>query len=121
MSGLVAAASLAAWQDEEHVKRNRQAYREKFDAVLDILSPVLDVKRPPASFYLWLPTPYDDAQFAHDLLDQQAVKTLPGSYVSRVSNGQNPGTNRIRIALVAPLQDCVEGAKRMAAFAGQAR
>lgn len=121
MSGLVAAASLAAWQDEAHVKRNRQMYREKFDAVLEILRPVLHVERPQASFYLWIPTPYDDAQFVHDLLDQQAVKTLPGSYVSRVAGGHNPGTNRVRVALVAPLQDCVEGARRIAAFLSQSR
>lgn len=116
MSGVVTAASLAAWQDEDHVRANRQAYREKFDAVLEILQPVLDVQRPEASFYLWARTPFDDAKFTHDLLDQQAVKVLPGSYVSRTAHGVNPGQNRIRIALVAPLADCIEGAKRIAAF-----
>ena len=119
MSGVVTAASLAAWQDEAHVKQNRQAYRDKFDAVLEILSPVLDVTRPEASFYLWVPTPYDDAQFTRDLLDQQAVKVLPGSYVSRTADKQNPGANRIRIALVAPLDACVEGAQRIASFVKQ--
>jgi len=116
MSPLVAAASIAAWQDEGHVKENRQAYREKFDAVLPTLSPVLDVERPDASFYLWASTPIDDAQFTHDLLDQQAVRVLPGSYVSRHAHGTNPGQNRIRIALVAPIEECIEGAKRIAAF-----
>jgi N-succinyldiaminopimelate aminotransferase len=116
MSPIVAAASIAAWQDEAHVKANRQAYREKFDAVLEILSPVLDVKRPDASFYLWASTPIDDAQFTHDLLDKYAVRVLPGSYVSRHAHGTNPGQQRIRIALVAPLAQCVEGAKRIAAY-----
>lgn len=116
MSPLVAAASMAAWQDETHVKENRQAYRDKFEAVLPILTPVLDVKRPDASFYLWAATTSDDARFTHDLLDQQAVKVLPGSYVSREADGINPGTNRIRIALVAPIEQCVEGAKRIATF-----
>ena len=116
MSPLVAAASIAAWQDEAHVKENRQAYREKFDAVLPILSPVLDVERPDASFYLWASTPIDDAQFTHDLLDQQAVRVLPGSYVSRHAHGTNPGQNRIRIALVAPIEECIEGAKRIATY-----
>ena len=117
MSGLVTAASLAAWQDEQHVAQNRQAYRDKFDAVLPILSPVLELTRPQASFYLWVQTPYDDAQFTFDLLERQAVKVLPGSYVSRTAHGVNPGENRIRIALVAPLDECVEGARRIAAFA----
>jgi len=116
MSPLVAAASIAAWQDEAHVKENRQAYREKFDAVLPILSPVLDVERPDASFYLWASTPIDDAQFTHALLDQQAVRVLPGSYVSRHAHGTNPGQNRIRIALVAPIEECIEGAKRIATY-----
>ena len=116
MSPLVAAASIAAWQDEAHVKENRQAYREKFDAVLPILSPVLDVERPDASFYLWASTPIDDAQFTHDLLDQQAVRVLPGSYVSRHAHGTNPGQNRIRIALVAPIEECIEGAERIATY-----
>jgi N-succinyldiaminopimelate aminotransferase len=84
--------------------------------VLQILSPVLDVQRPQASFYLWAKTPFDDARFTHDLLDQQAVKVLPGSYVSRVASGINPGQDRIRIALVAPIDQCIEGAKRIAAF-----
>jgi N-succinyldiaminopimelate aminotransferase len=44
------------------------------------------------------------------------VKVLPGSYVSRETSGINPGTNRIRIALVAPIEQCVEGAQRIAAF-----
>lgn len=116
MSGLVTAASLAAWNDEAHVASNREAYRTKFDAVLPILEPVLDVKRPQASFYLWAGTPIDDLQFTHDLLDQQAVRVLPGSYVSRESAGVNPGSNRIRIALVAPVEECVEAAHRIARF-----
>jgi N-succinyldiaminopimelate aminotransferase len=119
MSGVVTAASLAAWQDEDHVRANRQAYREKFDAVLDILTPVIEVKRPQASFYLWARTPYDDAEFTRDLLDKKAVKVLPGSYVSRSANGVNPGQDRIRIALVAPLSACIEGAKRIAEFVSE--
>lgn len=116
MSGLVTATSLAAWNDEAHVIANRNAYRAKFDAVLPILEPVLNVSRPPASFYLWAGTGEDDTRFTHDLLDQQAVRVLPGSYVSREADGINPGSGRIRIALVAPLDECVEAAHRIAKF-----
>lgn len=116
MSPLVTAASLAAWNDEAHVIANRDAYREKFDAVVPILAPVLDVDRPQASFYLWADTRTDDMRFTHDLLDRKAVRVLPGSYVSREANGLNPGSGRIRIALVAPLQECVEAAHRIADF-----
>jgi len=84
--------------------------------VLPILQPVLDVARPDASFYLWAGTPGPDDVFVRDLLTHTNVTLLPGSYVGRIVEGVNPGLNRIRIALVAPLADCVEGAERIAEF-----
>ena len=116
MSPIVSAASIAAWGDEAHVIDNRRQYREKFDAVLPILEPVLDVQRPDASFYLWAGTPGPDPEFVRDLLVATAVTTLPGSYVGRTVQGMNPGENRVRIALVAPLAECVEAAGRIADF-----
>ena len=116
LSPLISVASIAAWQDEAHVIDNRRQYQAKFDAVLPILEPVLDVKRPDASFYLWAGTKGDDADFVRDLLTHTNVTTLPGSFVGRTVNGVNPGQNRIRIALVAPLADCVEAAHRIADF-----
>ena len=116
LSPVVSTASIAAWNDEAHVIENRAQYRAKFDAVLPILQPVLDVERPDASFYLWAGTPGPDAEFVRDLLTDANVTLLPGSYVGRIVGGVNPGMNRIRIALVAPLADCVEGAKRIADF-----
>jgi N-succinyldiaminopimelate aminotransferase len=107
------AASKAAWGDEQHVAHNRALYREKFDAVLDILQPVMDVQRPAASFYLWPRTPIDDAEFARELYARCNVTVLPGSYLSRDAHGINPGQNRIRIALVEPLDECVEAAHRI--------
>ena len=117
MSPVVSHASVAAWQDEAHVIDNRKQYRAKFDAVLPILQPHLEVERPNASFYLWAKTPISDPEFVFKLLDTQAVRVLPGSYVGREINGVNPGANRIRIALVAPLADCVEAAHRIAVLA----
>lgn len=116
ISPVVSAASLAAWNDEIHVEENRALYRAKFDAVLPILRPVLDVGRPDASFYLWAKTPYDDAAFVRDLYAATAVTTLPGSFLGREAHGMNPGANRIRLALVAPIEQCVEAARRMAGF-----
>ena len=116
MSPIVSAASIAAWGDEAHVIDNRRQYREKFAAVLPLLEPVMDVQRPDASFYLWARTPVPDPEFVRDLLTETAVTTLPGSYVGRTVQGVNPGENRVRIALVAPLADCVEAAGRMADF-----
>ncbi|HEV8078711.1 MAG TPA: succinyldiaminopimelate transaminase [Marinobacter sp.] len=111
-------ASIAAWGDEEHVKENRRAYRAKFEAVVPILRQVMDVDFPDAGFYLWPQTPagMNDEVFARELSAQQNVHVLPGRYLSRTVNGYNPGENRIRMALVAPLQECVEAAERIVAF-----
>ena len=109
-------ASIAAWQDEDHVKDNRQQYREKFDAVLEILSPVLNVEKPEASFYLWPEVPMDGVAFASGLMKTQNVTVLPGSFLARSSNGINPGENRVRIALVSSLEETIEAAHRVKEF-----
>lgn len=109
-------ASIAAWNDEEHVKLNRQLYRDKFTAFIDILKDVCDIERPPASFYVWLKTPISDTAFAQTLFEQQNVTVLPGSYLSRDSGGINPGAHHVRIALVAPIDECVAAAQRIKEF-----
>ncbi|MBL4711426.1 MAG: succinyldiaminopimelate transaminase [Gammaproteobacteria bacterium] len=106
-------ASIAAWNDEAHVKHNRAQYIKKFDAVLDILKPVIKVSLPDAGFYLWLNTPVDDQTFAKELFAQQNVTVLPGSYLSRENNGINPGQYHVRMALVAPLDECLTAANRI--------
>ncbi len=116
MSTTVQAASSAAWADEAHVIENRRLYREKFDAVLNILQPVLDVQRPEAAFYLWARTPLDGESFAQGLFAQQNVTVLPGVYLSRLADGIVPGADRVRIALVAPLDECIEAAGRIRDF-----
>ena len=109
-------ASIAAWQDEEHVQANRQLYREKFDAVLRILDGVLDVQRPDGGFYLWAKTPGDDCLFTRELFAREHVTVVPGSYLSREVDGFNPGSGRVRMALVAPLAECIEAAQRIRRF-----
>ncbi|WP_031433170.1 succinyldiaminopimelate transaminase [Methylomarinum vadi] len=109
-------ASIAAWRDEMHVEQNRQQYREKFAAFIDILAPICELSKPPASFYVWLKTPIADTDFARQLFAAQNVTVLPGSYLSRDSNGINPGENHVRIALVAPLDECVDAANRIKNF-----
>ncbi len=109
-------ASVAAWEDESHVLDNREAYRQKFDAVLEILDGVLPVSKPDASFYLWPKTPIKGEDFAQQLYAQQKVTVLPGSYLARSADGLNPGEDYVRLALVAPLAECIEAAKRIKAF-----
>jgi N-succinyldiaminopimelate aminotransferase len=57
----------------------------------------------------------DDAAFCRDLFEQD-VTVVPGSYLSRDVDGVNPGAGRVRMALVAPLAECVEAAERIRDF-----
>ncbi|HTH08576.1 MAG TPA: succinyldiaminopimelate transaminase [Acidovorax sp.] len=120
MSPVIQAASIAAWSDEKHVEENRMAYRTKFAQVTPLLAGVMDVALPDAGFYLWAKVPdalgMDDAEFARALLAQYNVTVLPGSYLAREAQGSNPGAQRVRMALVAETEECVEAAQRIVQF-----
>ncbi len=116
MSTVVQAASIAAWDDEDHVRDNREQYRSKFAQVTPILAKALDVALPDAGFYLWAKVKGSDTDFARDLLATYNVTVLPGSYLAREAQGHNPGANRIRMALVAETAECVEAAQRIVQF-----
>jgi N-succinyldiaminopimelate aminotransferase len=109
-------ASIKAWQDEGHVLENRVLYREKFTAFISILENICAIHKPPASFYVWLKTPISDTDFAQQLYAQENITVLPGSYLSRDCAGINPGANHVRIALVAPLAECILAANRIHNF-----
>lgn len=131
MGPAVQRASIAAWGDEAHVEANRALYRRKFEAVTPRLAAVMDVRLPDAGFYLWAGVPAavcggDDAAFARELLAQYNVTVLPGSYLARDASGPapgasgdcpaNPGRGRVRLALVAGVDECVEAAERIVSF-----
>ena len=109
-------ASIAAWQDETHVVENRRLYREKFAVFVDILSEVCDIQKPPASFYIWFKTSISDTDFTQQLFAQENVTVLPGSFLSREFADVNPAANHVRIALVAPLVECIDAANRIKNF-----
>ena len=121
MGPAVQRASIAAWNDEVHVIENRALYRQKFERVTPILASVMNVALPDAGFYLWAEVPQhiaggSDEAFTRDLLAQYNVAVLPGSYLAREAHGVNPGAGRIRMALVAGVDECVEAAERIKAF-----
>jgi N-succinyldiaminopimelate aminotransferase len=116
MSPVVQAASIAAWKDEVHVVENRAKYRAKFAQVTPMLSKVMDVALPDAGFYLWAKVRGSDTEFARDLLANYNVTVLPGSFLAREAQGSNPGAGRIRMALVAETDECVEAAGRIVQF-----
>jgi N-succinyldiaminopimelate aminotransferase len=120
MSPAVAAASIAAWSDEEHVRANRALYAEKFARLAPVVRAVLPAHAPDAAFYLWARVPGDDADFARLLYAEEAVSVLPGSYIGRESCGLNPGRGYVRIALVAAFDECAEAVDRLVSFARRA-
>src|SRR5450830_942702 len=120
MSPVIQAASVFAWKDEAHVEENRAKYVKKFAQITPILEEVLDVKLPDAAFYLWAKVDHlngiNDVEFAKRLYEKYNVTVLPGSYLAREAHGINPGQNRIRMALVAEVEECFEAAQRIVAF-----
>ena len=125
MSLAVQHASVAAWNDEAHVRENRTQYREKFASVLPILQPVMSAQQPDAGFYVWAGVPHadgglstvgDDEAFAMELFAATHVTVLPGRYLAREAHGVNPGLGYVRMALVPDIAECVEAATRIAEF-----
>jgi N-succinyldiaminopimelate aminotransferase len=120
MNPAVQEASIAAWNDEAHVRDNRRMYAEKFHEVTPLIARHLDCRVPDAGFYLWASVakfaPVPDTEFARELLRQKNVVVLPGSYLARKSGGVNPGASFIRIALVAAHEKCLEAAHRINDF-----
>ena len=119
MSPPVQAASIAAWGDETHVQENRAKYKEKFQLVTPLLRTVLDVELPDAGFYLWADvrkSGLSDTEFARRLYAQYNVTVLPGSYLARTAHGTNPGEHRVRMALVAEVDEGLEAAQRIVQF-----
>lgn len=109
-------ASIQAWNDETHVVDNRKLYREKFNAFAGIVSDACAITIPPGGFYIWLKTPVSEIQFAQRLFASENVTVLPGSFLSRTFNESDPGRDHVRIALVAPIDECVDAAKRIHHF-----
>ncbi|QCP49309.1 succinyldiaminopimelate transaminase [Trinickia violacea] len=119
LSTVYQAASIAAWNDEAHVRENRAKYVQKFADVTPMLAEVLDVRLPDAAFYLWANverTGLTDTEFARRLYADYNVTVLPGSYLARTAHDTNPGRNFVRMALVADVNECIEGARRIVDF-----
>ncbi len=107
------AVAAAAWSDETHVQQHRDVYRASLKSFFEVYSDVGDI--PAGSFFVWLPVA-DAEAFAVAAFEQQAVTVLPGSYLSADDgNGENPGVNFIRAALVDGPEKAAELARRLKA------
>jgi len=101
-------ASETVWADEAHVIENRRLYGEKYLAADKIFAGVNSYKGPEAGFFLWLPVE-DGETAALNLWQKTGVRVLPGAYLSRDVNGENPGKGYIRVAMVAPINEMQAG------------
>ena len=101
-------ASETVWADEDHVIENRRLYGEKYQAADAVFAGVNSYKGPDAGFFLWLPVE-DGESAALKLWQQTGVRVLPGAYLSRDVNGDNPGKGYIRVAMVAPINEMQAG------------
>ena len=102
------AASAAVWDDEAHVAENRALYIEKYEVADRILGNVPGYQSPEAGFFLWLPVEDDEAA-ALKLWRETGVRVLPGGYLAQSVNGENPGKQYIRVAMVAPKEETTRG------------
>lgn len=100
--------SASVWADEAHVVENRRLYAEKYTVADSIFADVPGYKGPEAGFFLWLQVEDGEAATLR-LWQETGVRVLPGSYLSRDTDGENPGKNYIRVAMVAPINEMQAG------------
>lgn len=103
MPGIVQAAAAAVWSEEQHVTRIREAYRVKFDICDELLKGRLGYRRPEGGFFLWLDVSRmgGGRDAAVTLWQRAGVKVVPGSFLAQDdADGNNPGRDFIRVALV---------------------
>ncbi len=109
------------WSDEEHVIENRRLYGEKYQIAAELFSGLAGFTLPEGGIFLWLPVG-DGETAALKLWRETGIRVLPGAYLAREVNGDNPGKGYVRVALVAPkdetrcglvrLRDCLYGQGR---------
>lgn len=89
----------AAWRDEAHVDDSRALYQEKYLLADRILGNVPGYQPVTGGFFLWLPVA-DGEDAARRLWAEAGIQVLPGAYLAREVDGENPGAGFIRVALV---------------------
>ncbi|MBT6097505.1 MAG: aminotransferase class I/II-fold pyridoxal phosphate-dependent enzyme, partial [Marinovum sp.] len=105
-------AATKVWADEAHVIENRALYAEKFQMADEIFAGVSGYNSPEAGFFLWIEV--DDGEAAAlKLWQDTGVRVLPGAYLSRDVEGENPGKKYVRAALVAPKNEAEQGLIRL--------
>jgi succinyldiaminopimelate transaminase len=100
-------ASIAAWNNEEHVERTREIYRRKREILLDVLGRKgIRVAGSEATMYLWLEAPGGSSaeELAERLLERGLIVS-PGSFFGDAGKGY------WRMALVPTEAECRRAAE----------
>jgi acetylornithine aminotransferase len=105
-------ASVAAWNDEDHVRETRARYAAKREVVLPALVDAgLEPVGGDASFFLWMRAP---SGFAEAVMERGVVVT-PGEYLGAGGEGH------VRVALVPTLEECSRAAALLTGWRAAAR
>jgi len=97
-------AAEMVWAEEVHVEQNRALYHRKYDIADRVFAGVEGCGAPQAGFFLWLPVA-DGEEAALTLWRETGVRVLPGAYLSREVDGENPGRSYIRVAMITDNED----------------
>jgi succinyldiaminopimelate transaminase len=104
-------ASVAAWQDETHVRENRERYAAKRRVFLELFAGRgVQVAGSVATFYLWVKVPggRPSLDWATELLDRGGLIVAPGSFFGAEGEGY------VRMAMVPTLEECERAAAILA-------
>ena len=115
LPGPLDAASARAWEDEDHVRANRERYRRNIDIAEECLGGRFGFYRPQGGFFLWLDVGDGEAA-CRRLWREAGVKTLPGRYLCLDdAQGGNAAAAYLRVALVHDGETTRRGLARLAA------
>ena len=115
------AVAAAALDDEAHVIENRNAYAQKFDLADQIIGDRYGYRRPAGGFFLWLDVSAQGGSVtaAERLWREAGLRVLPGEYAAQTQvNGDNPGRDYIRVAMVHDNAITAEALHRLVAVLG---
>lgn len=102
------AAAVAALDDGAHVDEQRARYRERLEALQQLLAAAgVEAPLPGGGFYLWAPAPDGDAwELARRLAHEAGVLVSPGEFYGAA------GAGHVRVAAVRPASDILAAARR---------
>ena len=105
-------AAALCWANEAHVQENRMLYQDKIDLAEDIFGTSYNFYRPEGGFFLWLDVG-DSEAITKLLWEKGGIRVLPGAYLGAEVNGENPGAQYIRVALVGDMAEMKLALPRM--------